>query len=230
MALNYNQEQRTAEWFRSRLGKITGSKVGVIMKSGRGKNDIFSATAKSYLYQVAGERVLSPGIVNDDEMFAYYIEQTSVTSKAMRFGTEQEENARACYSKITGNDVTEVGLCIHPEIPYYASSPDGVVENGRGCVEIKCPGVSTFVQYAAEIKDGDSLMNVNPEYYYQCQSHMACTGAVYCDFITYCPFVANPIHIVRIERDENIIAAMIERIKLAEGVITELLNNLNSQE
>lgn len=93
--VNFNQEQRTIEWYRERLGLVTGSKVGVLMKSGRSKDKAFSDTAKTYINQLAGERALNPEIVNDDEMLKYYIDQTTSQSKAMRFGTEQEENAQS---------------------------------------------------------------------------------------------------------------------------------------
>lgn len=221
--VNYQQEQHSIDWYRDRLGYITGSKVGVLMKSGRTKDKIFSDTARTYLYQLAGERALNPSIVNDDEMLKFYIDQTTSQSKAMRFGTEQEGNARDLYVEQTGRKVKEVGLCHHATIKHLASSPDGVtVDNDvEGCVEIKCPTLSTYSQYVAEIHDNESLKKVNPDYYYQCQNHMACTGGQFCDFIAYCPFVENPIHIVRINRDEEAIALIEERVALAEKVIEE---------
>lgn len=221
MELPYSQEQHSPDWYRARLGCITGSKVGVLMKGGRGKDEIFSVTAKSYLYQVAGERALSHGIVDDDDMLQYYLDQTNVQSKAMRFGTEQEANARALYAELTGREVHEVGLCVHPLISYYASSPDGIIADGgvRGCLEIKCPSVSTFTQYATEIVDNPSLLRVNPDYFYQCQAHMDCTDSDFCDFVAYCPFMANPMHIVRISRDPEAILQMRERVQKAEEVV-----------
>lgn len=221
--VNYQQEQHSIDWYRDRLGYITGSKVGVLMKSGRTKDKVFSDTAKTYLYQIAGERALNPRIVNDDEMLKFYIDQTTSQSKAMRFGTEQEGNARDLYVERTGREVKEVGLCHHAKIKYLASSPDGVTYDGDtlGCVEIKCPALSTYSQYVAEISDNDTLKKVNPDYYYQCQNHMACTGGQFCDFIAYCPFVENPIHIVRITRDEDAIALIEERVALAEEIIKE---------
>ena len=46
-----NAAQHTIAWFRARHGNITGSNVGLLMKSGR--TDIFSETGKSYIYQIA---------------------------------------------------------------------------------------------------------------------------------------------------------------------------------
>lgn len=59
-------EQRSISWFRSRVGFLTGSKIADIMKSGRKKDEIFSETAKTYLFQVAGERLFNPTFLNDD--------------------------------------------------------------------------------------------------------------------------------------------------------------------
>lgn len=227
--INFNQEQRTLDWYRARLGFITGSQVGSLMKSGRTKDKVFSDTALTYLYQLAGERSLNPEIVQDDNMFSFYIDTTTSQSKAMRFGTEQEDNARSTYIQITGCDVKEVGLCKHPTIPYLASSPDGITSdnNEMGCVEIKCPTLSTYSKYVAEIHDNESLKKVNPDYFYQCQNHMACTNTSFCDFIAFCPFVENPIHIVRIKRDNEEIAQIENRVALAEEVIQENYLQLN---
>ena len=101
-------EQRTLDWYRVRLGNITGSMVGVLMKEGR--NDTFSETAKAYLYQLAAERSMNPAIVNDDELFEMYLYQVDVTTKAMRFGTEQEGKAEleAIRERMAEVIVTEV--------------------------------------------------------------------------------------------------------------------------
>lgn len=233
MELNYGQEQHSAAWYRDRLGCITGSRVGVLMKKGRGAEP-FSQTARTYLYQVAGERALAAEIKTDEKMLQFYVEQTNVTSKAMRFGSEQEENARSLYAALTMKEVREVGLCRHPSIEGFASSPDGIVTGGGakddsfGCLEIKCPGVSAFAQYVAEIKDAPTLLAVNPDYYYQCMAHMACTGAAYCDFVAYCPFMASPIHIVRIDRDPQAITAMENAVAMAEEVVDGLLTKLRA--
>ena len=48
------------------------------MKSGRKKDEIFSETAKAYLFQVAGERLFNPTFLNDDGIFQDYIDQVSV--------------------------------------------------------------------------------------------------------------------------------------------------------
>ena len=95
------EEQHSLEWYRKRLGNFTGSRIGDLMKSSRKAGEIFGDTAKSYIYQVAAERNMNPTIVEDDELFQMYLHQVDIGSKAMRWGNEQEGNARSLYEKPT---------------------------------------------------------------------------------------------------------------------------------
>lgn len=221
-----NAAQHTFGWYRARLGNITGSNVGLLMKNGR--SDVFSETGKSYLYQLAAERVMNKNVINDDELFAEYLKQTEADSKAIRWGNEQEKNARELFAEITGNQVVEVGSCKHPEIPNFASSPDGFFYDEhtgiKSCLEIKCPNQATYMRYKSDIYNNDSLLAVKPEYFYQCMSHMMCTGASETYFIAYNPFQADPIHIVKIVPNEKVFAEIEKRIQLANDIINQIIN------
>lgn len=222
------EDQHSLEWYRKRLGCITGSQVGLLMKSGRSKSDMFGETAKSYIYSVAAERDMNPVIINDDELFEEYLKQVDVSSKAMRWGNEQEENARILYEKITGRHIVEVGSCKHPTIENFASSPDGFFydENTgeKGCLEIKCPNQSTFMRYMDEVKDNGSLLTTKPEYFFQCQAHMMATDSHWVDFVVYCPFQQHPIHIVRITPDYSCFAELEKRINAANDIINQIID------
>ena len=103
---NENQpEQRTADWHRARLGHFTGSQIVKLMGTGRKKDDVFSATAISYIFQVASERLLSEKVVEDDEMFWLYLEQVSHTNRAMQWGIDNENEATS-YPVAPNNTVT----------------------------------------------------------------------------------------------------------------------------
>lgn len=220
-------EQRTIDWFRARLGKITGSAVADIMVKGRAKDQVFGATAMTYIYNVAGERMLNEDIVNDDELFWEYIELVNTSSKAMRWGVENEGDARDLYAKKTGNSVTETGSVEHSEVQRFAASPDGIVCDGEGCIEIKCVSNANFVRYGA-ITDAETLKATESKYYWQTQAEMACTGAQWCDFIVYNPFMAQPLHIARIDRNEEDINTMLERVKLADELAQQLCDKLKN--
>lgn len=222
-------EQHSLGWFRQRLGKITGSRVGDLMKSGKKKDDMFSETAKTYIYKLAGERAMNQAIVNNDELFEMYLEQTSTTSKAMRWGNEQEANARNLYAKKTDRYIIEVGLKQHPTIKNFASSPDGYFYDENTCekgnLEIKCFEQGKFMRLVDTVKDNETLLKIEPIIFYQCQAHLMCSGSDWCDFILYNPFQKNPINIVRILPDQAVFAEMQKRIEIADEMIEMIVNN-----
>lgn len=206
--------QHSLDWYRVRLGKFTGSQVGRLMKSGRGKDEYFSKGAISYISEVVAERLLNPAVVEVDELFEEYLLQTTPSSKALAWGNDQELNARGLYVKTHKVKVSSTGAV--EMLPFFASSPDGVVMDGDGVIEIKCPAPKTHTDYLINIKDADGLKALEPEYYWQCMACMACTGAAWCDWMSYCPFSSIPLHCVRIYRDEDAISTMLERVNRAE--------------
>lgn len=221
--LNLNQpEQRTYDWHRARLGNWTGSEIHKLMQHGRKKGETFGETAKAYIIKVLSERMLSEEVVKDDELFGLYVNQVSAWSKAIEWGTEHEGEAKALYEKKTGNKVAEVSSVSHESIEFYAASPDGIIIEADKVIEVKCPLPETFVRYKLMIGDGADLKAVKPEYYWQVQAEMDCTGAEKCDFVAYNPFMGNPIHVATIERDEEAISAIHERIEKAEDYILKL--------
>lgn len=223
-------EQRSLEWFRSRVGNITGSKVADIMKSGRKKDELWSDTAKSYLYQIAGERLFNPVFLNNDDVFQDYIDQTSFTTKAMQWGSEQEDAAKSLYMTMNfpEGEIVELSSCQHDTIPHFAASPDGAIY-GRNkedirIIEVKCPNINTYMKYRSLIHDAASLKETEPKYYWQMMAEMSCTGAKSGIFITYCSWLSKPIHWAEIERVEEDIRLMEERVILANQFIDEIIN------
>lgn len=229
--IDYNSNQRSLGWFRTRLGNITGSRCGELMKKSRAKDSVFGETAKSYIMQLAAERMLNPAIVNDDELFGEYIDCVNVSSRAMRFGTEQESCARDLFAKMAAVKVVEPSSCRHDTIPHFAASPDGIILNVNdeplGCIEIKCPNIDTFVKYT-EIHDGESLKDANSMYYWQTQAEMECTGTNLCCFISYSPWLKNPLHVALIERNEEDTQSLLDRIIYANNLIDEIANGTES--
>lgn len=218
-----NAAQHTLDWYRCRLGYITGSNVGLIMKQGKGK--VFSDTAESYLYQLVSERTMNPHVINNDELFQLYLNQTNASTKAMQWGNEQEENARSLYCLKTGIKMVEVGSCRHGTIPFFASSPDGFHYNEdtgeKICLEIKCLGQKEYIKYLDLVHDGETLLKMNPQYFYQCHSHMMVTGASATDFVLYNPFQSIPFYRVRIMEDDGVASLIADRVMLGNEFIQE---------
>ena len=225
-----NIEQRSLDWFRSRIGNITGSRVADIMKSGRKKDELFSDTAKSYLYQIAGERLFNPAFLDDDDSFQDYIDQVSVNTKAMQWGADQEDAAKRLFLDMymPEGEIAELSSCRHDTIPYFAASPDGALygRDGGGIriLEVKCPNINTYMKYRSLINDTASLKETEPKYYWQMMAEMSCTNAESGIFITYCPWLSKPIHWAEIERDEEDIKLMEDRVVLANKFIDEIIN------
>lgn len=225
--INKENNQREIAWLRERMGNFTGSKISDLMKAGRKKDQMFGDTAMTYIYQVAAERQFNPAFLGDDEIFGDYIAQTQITSRAMQWGIDQEDAAiRTFLSTYYPDDnavLDRVSLCKHDTIPYYAASPDGLLLDrnvGKQMViEVKCPALATYMRYRAEIHDAESLKAVKPEYYWQMQAEMDCTGIDEGRFIVYCPWLSSPLHVAAIARNEEDIKAMQERVIAANKLI-----------
>ena len=229
--INEGNNKREISWFRSRVGFLTGTKIADIMKSGRKKDEIFSETAKAYLFQVAGERLFNPAFLNDDDIFQDYIDQVSVSTKAMQWGSDQEDAAKSLFMQMNFPEceITELSSCKHDTIPYFAASPDGAIYGRDGedikIIEVKCPNINTYMKYRTLIHDAVSLKETESKYYWQMMAEMSCTGATSGIFITYCPWLSKPIHWAEIERVEDDIKLMEDRVILANDFINEIINS-----
>lgn len=190
-------EQRSAEWYAARLGKVTASKVAdVVARTRTG----YAASRANYMAQLVCERLTG----KPTEGFS---------NAAMEWGVEQEAAARDAYSARVGELVTEVGFIDHPAIKMAGASPDGIV--GAGIVEIKCPSTATHIEYLFEREPPQ-------KYFYQMQWQMACTGAEWCDWVSYDPRMPENLQllVVRIPRDTDCIT-------LLEKEVSEFLAELD---
>jgi putative phage-type endonuclease len=198
-------EQRTAEWFQARLGKVTASRVAdVIAKTKTG----YSASRENYMAQLVVERLTNT-------------QAESFTNAAMQWGTDQEPFARAAYELKMGVMVDETGLVDHPIIPMAGASPDGLIGED-GLVEIKCPNTATHI---------DTLLTqtVPAKYITQMQFQMACTGRQWCDFVSFDPRMPQKaqIFIKRVLRDDSFIKEIESEIKKFLAEVSAKVDQLN---
>jgi putative phage-type endonuclease len=179
-------EQRTPDWYRQRLGKVTASKVGDV--TAKTKNGAAAARA-NYLTQLVVERLTGSSV-------------DQYVNAAMEWGTNTEPYARLAYEKAMKTIVTEVGFIDHPEIPMSGASPDGLVYED-GLIEIKCPSTATHLGTLL----GEGL---DPKHFKQMQWQMACTGRAWCDYVSYDPRLPSELHlfIERVSRDDEAIASL----------------------
>lgn len=230
--INYAEEQITEQgsldWQRARLGKITGSKCGDLMVRGRTKDEPFGATAKTYLYKLAGQRFLNKKVVESDEHFQDYLDnEEEINSRVIRQGHEREPEARKLFEKYY-YDVLEVVSCPHDEIEGFAASPDGIVIiDGRpaACLEIKSTQLTNFMRYSTEVQDAEGLKKCNPTYYWQTQAEMMCTNLNLAYFVIFNPYMQVPLHVVEIPRNDEDCKLLAERIREANNFIDNILSN-----
>lgn len=200
------------------------------MKCGRKKEETWSETARSYIYQVAGERLFNEKFLEDDGIFQDYLDLISVSTKAMQFGSDQEDAAKSLFMQMNfpEGEIVELSSCKHDTIPYFAASPDGAIYGRDGgdikIIEVKCPNINTYMKYRTLIHDAASLKEVEPKYYWQMMAEMSCTGATSGIFITYCPWLSKPIHWADIERNGDDVKLMEDRVMLANEFIDEIIN------
>lgn len=197
-------EQGSSEWFKQRLGKVTASRVAdVIAKTKTG----WGASRGNYLAQLVAERLT--GTVAE-----------SYSNAAMQWGTETEPQARLAYEFRTDATVEQVAFIGHPTIAMSGASPDGLV-GADGLVEIKCPNTATHIE---TLRTG----KIAEKYVTQMMWQMACTGRLWCDFVSFDPRMPEnmALWIHRVERDAQMVAylekSVIEFLAELDQTVAEL--------
>ncbi|PBB75168.1 exonuclease [Mesorhizobium sp. WSM4308] len=190
-------EQGTVEWFTERAGKVTASRVAdVIARTKTG----WGASRANYMAQLVAERLT--GTVAE-----------SFTNAAMQWGTDMEPEARRTYEFFTNATVEPASFVKHPNIADTGASPDGYV-GADGLIEIKCPLTASHIE---------TLLTgtIAGKYITQMQWQMACTGRVWCDFVSFDPRMPATMStfIKRVPRDDVMITSL-------ETDVTDFLNEL----
>ena len=199
-------EQKSPEWFATRLGKVTASRVAdVIAKTKSG----YSASRDNYMAQLICERLTNT-------------QGESFTNAAMQWGTETEPLARSAYENFADVMVEEVGFVQHPKIEQAGASPDGLV-GLFGMLEIKCPNTATHI---------DTLLSqsVPTKYITQMQWQMRCCERQWCDYCSFEPRLPQDLQLFvkRVEFDATYVAMLEEEVNLflkeLDNKVTKLTN------
>jgi predicted phage-related endonuclease len=199
-------EQGSEEWLKQRLGKFTSSRFSDLLTSSRTKGEVFGQTAKTYISEVAAEILTGEQVSN-------------FVNQAMEWGTYQEDFAREAYEEITGNSVVESPFIEMNN--YCGGSPDGLIDED-GIIEIKCPYNSTnFINSVVNDSAYDK------KHVTQMQGYLMITGRKWCDYVCFDPRIkGNNIHVVRYERDEELISKIRERVELGKKELDIILEKV----
>ena len=200
--------QGTPEWFAQRLGNVTASRMSDVLAKGKSGEAV---TRQKYRMQIIAERIT--GLVAE-----------SFTSAAMEWGTEQEKFARIRYEADTGYFVDEAEFYTHPTIKWLGASPDGLLNDTGGLLEIKCPNTQTHLGYLLDKKAPAAYIN-------QMQTQMWVTGRAWCDFVSYDPRVPERLQlfIVRLNRDDALIERMEVEVHKFLSEVEEAINVLENK-
>jgi putative phage-type endonuclease len=203
----FNMEQRSLEWFKARMGCVTGSAVSNVLakiKTGEAK------VRQDYRLKLVTERLTGQPV------------EESFVNLAMQWGIDQEIHAMGEYESRTSIMVEKKGF-IRVDNQFIGYSPDGFA--GEGLIEIKCPKSTTHLGYL----EAKSLPS---QYKPQVQFGLFVTDRPWCDFISYDPRFPENLQmlIVRVERDEEYIAMLQEEVGLFLGEVEEMYNRLKEKE
>lgn len=181
-------EQRSPEWFAARCGKLTGScAADVFAKIKTGE----AAARRDLRLRLVVERLT--GQTQDGEGFV---------SKDMQRGTDLEAEAFAAYEAETGTLVRRVGFLLRDDLP-IGCSPDGIIGDFSGVLELKCPRSATHLRYLR------SPGVVPTEHLHQLQHALFVSGAAFVDFCSFDPRFPPHLRVflVRLRREQVDLAA-----------------------
>ena len=195
--------QGSDEWFASRVGKITASRLGDIMRKTKWGESTYKAKVR---LELAIERITGKPA------------SSVVMNQAMRDGVEREPDARKLFEAITGKEVAEVGSFDHPTIVNTSASPDGLIRGENASLEIKCPLATTHAK--------NLMSDTMPKnYVYQVQHQIQCTESDFAYFASYHPDFPKDLRlkIVKVERDDEVINSLNTAIRQFDIEIEDLI-------
>lgn len=154
--------QRSPEWRKARLGRLTGSSAADML-----------ATIKSG--EAAARRDLRLQLVT--ERLTGEPQDTVYVNADMQRGIDLEAAARGAYESATGNLVQESGFLSAHDL-MVGCSLDGHIGDMEGICEIKCPKSSTHLRYLrSSTAPADHLAQIT--------HNLWVSGAQWCDFVSF---------------------------------------------
>ena len=198
-------QQNTEAWFNARAGFITGSRISAIFP---GSDKL---TSEKYLTKLAVERLTGVSL------------KGGFTSDRLEQGLLLEPEARDYYSMLNDVDVTETGFISHPIIPWFGTSPDGLVGDD-GLLELKNRDVHIHIPlFRTRKPPRDALL--------QMYAQMSVSDRQWCDYGSYNNVLPPKLRfvVVRVWRKDAEIEVLENQvIKFSQQVdeLTEELRNI----
>jgi len=187
--------QGSEEWLKARCGVVTASNFSKVFTTA-GK---LSTSREGLINQLIAEKITG----KPTETFK---------SAAMERGNELEDTARMIVEMELGISIDEVGL-IKMKDHEIGCSPDGLFDDGKSGVELKCPLAHTHCAYLRAGK-------LPSTYIQQVQGSMLVLGIDTYIFASYHPEM-KPL-IIEVKRDNKL-------LELAEPLLIETADIIKSE-
>jgi putative phage-type endonuclease len=190
-------EQRSDEWVKARLGRLTSCRAADMLAVTQPKPTKSGKPSKAQPVELAPRRNLRVQLAI--ERITGRSQERGFFTAAVRHGIETEGAAVAAYEVLTGRVLYPTGFVFRNDLPWVGASLDGHVGGDEfvGTVEIKCPLSATHWEYLRTNK-------VPAEYLKQIMHALWVTGAEWCDFLSYDDAFPEPLRakLVRVTRSD----------------------------
>ena len=252
-------EQRSREWFIARKGRMTASEIYLLLNNH--KEEVALTEEEKEQFRTEHPRAKIPETKKVEAPFSdgtftwlnrkvaeYYMpddafiednELKQVNNRAVQHGEFWESDARERYALEMGYEVYEVGFIALKGFEHFAGgSPDGMIRQENGLVEIKCAWNPEVHQDYLLFEKPEDLKEDNLQYYVQCQYNMVCvsrqfdTEVEFCDFISYDPRTSKSkqLKVLRIPADQEMQKLLVERTELAVSYLREQIDRINKMQ
>lgn len=192
--------QKSPEWIGIRAPRVGASELGALM--GKGVKGQYLAPRKQLLREIAFSK-------------RFNVPFSKFTNAAMQAGIDNEDFVAEQYAKQAKVELAKVGCFYNDE---FVASPDRVIVGQNAGVEIKWLYDNAW-----------SLVveNNEPEadHVLQMQGQMAATGWDYVDYVAANGNTGQFI-VIRVERDEDKIAEILEEVKAVAEVLPMEVKNV----
>lgn len=192
-------------------GFISASMAKAVLTKGRGKGAEYGAT-----FLTEAQRV---GAL----MVGYNVSTDISHLSAIQHGNEYEPIAIAEYEQRQMIAIHGAQEWVQSDCGRFGCHPDGLIGTD-GLIEVKCPMSKNHLD---NLLNNAQLAEYNP----QMQFSMMVTGRKWCDFISYDPDapIGLDLHIVRVERDEAMIADLVLRSAYMHQLATKIAKQLEAK-
>ena len=239
-------EQRSREWFLARKGLMTASEIYLLLNNHKepmteeelaaykAANPKSRVTTKEVAFSDGTFTWLNRKVAEcymPDEAFLEDNEMRQINNRAVQHGEFWEDDSRKRYAEAMGYEVYEVGFIPMKGYEKFAGgSPDGMIREESGIVEIKCAYNPEVHQDYLLFEKPEDLKEYNLQYYAQMQMNKIVTDTAFCDFIAFDPRTSKSkqLKVLRIPRDGEMCILLLERIALAKEYYKERMNKLDN--